>query len=225
MTIFENFSPWIRYDLEDWGPLTDSKYLIRLKGKTVLYNQEEDISNIYIVKSGRVRLSYFTSDGAEKIYIFALEGCMFGEETCFEPEAQFLHAATSVDCELYRIPKDEFLSYLSMDIALNAQVLSSMSHKIHVLMEHIRRLCFMTAQQRVAAVFVDLARNFGVPTPAGLRVELPVIQQGIGNLVRASRLTVNQILVEFESNGWLAKKGNRWIIYDLDAIRRIIISS
>lgn len=100
-----------------------------------------------------------------------------------------------------------------------------MSHKIHVLMEHIRRLCFMTAQQRVAAVFVDLARNFGVPTPAGLRVELPVIQQGIGNLVRASRLTVNQILVEFESNGWLAKKGNRWIIYDLDAIRRIIISS
>ena len=225
MTIFENFSPWIRYDLEDWGPLTDSKYLIRLKGKTVLYNQEEDISNIYIVKSGRVRLSYFTSDGAEKIYIFALEGCMFGEETCFEPEAQFLHAATIVDCELYRIPKDEFLSYLSMDIALNTQVLSSMSHKIHVLMEHIRRLCFMTAQQRVAAVFVDLARNFGVPTPAGLRVELPVIQQGIGNLVRASRLTVNQILVKFESNGWLAKKGNRWIIYDLDAIRRIIISS
>lgn len=150
---------------------------------------------------------------------------MFGEETCFEPEAQFLHAATIVDCELYRIPKDEFLSYLSMDIALNTQVLSSMSHKIHVLMEHIRRLCFMTAQQRVAAVFVDLARNFGVPTPAGLRVELPVIQQGIGNLVRASRLTVNQILVEFESNGWLAKKGNRWIIYDLDAIRRIIISS
>ena len=68
MTIFENYSPWIRYDLKEWGPLTDPKYLIRLKGKTVLYNQEEDISNIYIVKSGRVRLSYFTSDGAEKIY-------------------------------------------------------------------------------------------------------------------------------------------------------------
>ena len=67
MTIFENYSPWIRYNLEDWGPLTDPKYLIRIKGRTVLYNQEEDISNIYIVKSGRVRLSYFTSDGAEKI--------------------------------------------------------------------------------------------------------------------------------------------------------------
>ena len=46
MTIFENYSPWIRYDLKEWGPLTDPKYLIRLKGKTVLYPPVEDISNI-----------------------------------------------------------------------------------------------------------------------------------------------------------------------------------
>lgn len=70
-----------------------------------------------------------------------------------------------------------------------------------------------------------MAHNFGTPTSSGLRIELPVIQQGIGNLVRTSRLTVNQILVEFEANGWLAKKGNRWIIYDLDAIRRIVTSA
>ena len=136
----KNFSPWIYCDLEQWGPLTNEKYLINVKEKNVLYNQEEDISHIYIVKSGRVRLSYFSSEGAEKIYIFALSGGMFGEETCFEPEAQFLHAATIVDCELYCIPKDQFLYHLSQDTALNVQVLSSMAHKIHLLMEHIRRI-------------------------------------------------------------------------------------
>jgi len=62
-----NFSPWIYCDLAQWGPLTDKKYLINVKEKNVLYNQEEDISHIYIVKSGRVRLSYFSSEGAEKI--------------------------------------------------------------------------------------------------------------------------------------------------------------
>ena len=64
------FSPWIQYDLERWRQLADEQYLIRLKGKTVIYNQEEDTAQIYIVKSGRVRLSYFDSEGAEKIYIF-----------------------------------------------------------------------------------------------------------------------------------------------------------
>ena len=49
----KNFSPWIYCDLEQWGPLTNEKYLINVKEKNVLYNQEEDISHIYIVKSGR----------------------------------------------------------------------------------------------------------------------------------------------------------------------------
>lgn len=217
----KNFSPWLHYDLAQWGPLLDDKYLIRVMGKTVIYNQDEDISQIYIVKSGRVRLSYFTSEGAEKIYIFALPGAMFGEETCFEPEAQFLHAATIVDCELYCIPKDEFLRWLSEDIGLNAQVLSSMSHKIHLLMEHIRRLCFLDARSRVAAVFVDLACVFGVRAKEGLRIELPVIQQGIGNLINTSRLTVNKVISEFEAEGFLKKERGRWYIYNLEALKSL----
>lgn len=217
----KDFSPWLHYDLPQWGPLLNEKYLIRVMGKTVIYNQDEDISQIYIVKSGRVRLSYFTSEGAEKIYIFALPGAMFGEETCFEPEAQFLHAATIVDCELYCIPKDEFLGWLSEDIGLNAQVLSSMSHKIHLLMEHIRRLCFLDARSRVAAVFVDLAYVFGVRAKEGLRIELPVIQQGIGNLINTSRLTVNKVISEFEAEGLLTKKRGRWYIYDLEALKNL----
>ncbi len=221
MSEAKNFSPWIRYDLDQWGSLLNPNYLVSLKGKTIVYNQEEDISHIYIVKRGRVRLSYFTSEGAEKIYIFALAGAMFGEETCFEPDAQFLHAATIVDCELYCIPKEDFLCLLSQDPELNAQVLSSMAHKIHLLMEQVRRLCFLEAPNRVAAVFVDLAQVFGVKTPEGIRIELPVIQQGIANLVRTSRLTVNKAIGVFEAQGLLKKTQGRWMIYDLDALKAL----
>ncbi len=76
-----NFSPWIQYDLDLWGELVDERYLIRIKGRSVVYNQNDTISHIYVVKSGRVRLSYYSSEGAEKIYLFALTGAMFGEVT------------------------------------------------------------------------------------------------------------------------------------------------
>ena len=71
----------------------------------------------------------------------------------------------------------------------------------------------------MAAVFVDLVHVFGVPTKDGIKVQLPVIQQGIGNLVKASRLTVNQVIGEFEAMGLLEKKQNRWIIYKLDMLK------
>lgn len=213
-----DFSPWLRYDLALWGPLADPRHLIHIKGHSVVYNQNATISHIYVVKSGRVRLSYYSSEGAEKVYLFALPGAMFGEETCFEPTAQFLYAETITDCEFYCIPKDEFLLCLSQNIALNSQVLSSMAHKIHVLMEHIRRLSFLDAKSRIAAVFVDMRPIFGTLTKEGIRIDLPITQQNISNLVNASRLTVNQIIREFESLGYLRKTKGFWYVYDLDAL-------
>lgn len=221
MTVNENYSPWIQCDLKQWGPLTNERYLIQVNKKTIVYDQEEVISRIYILKRGRVRLSYTSQSGTEKIYMFGLPGCMFGEESCFEPEAQFLHAFTITNCQFYCIPKDEFLYALSQDIALNDQVISSMSHKIHVLMEHLRRLCFLSAKSRIAGVFVDLSHVFGVPISNGIRIELPVIQQGIGNLVNVSRLTVSQVINEFKMQGLLEKKHGRWIIYDLETLKEL----
>ena len=186
-----DFSPWLRYDLKLWGPLTNARYLTRIKGRSVVYNQNATISHIYVVKSGRVRLSYYSSEGAEKVYLFALTGAMFGEETCFEPTAQFLYAETITDCEFYCIPKDEFLLCLSQDISLSSQVLSSMAHKIHVLMEHIRRLSFLDSKSRVAAVFVDMCPIFGIPTK------------------------------EFEALGYLRKTKGFWYVYDLEALTEL----
>ena len=71
----------------------------------------------------------------------------------------------------------------------------------------------------MAAVFVDLAAVFGVRVKEGIRVELPVIQQGIGNLINTSRLTVNKAISEFEAEGFLEKKRGRWYIYDLEALK------
>lgn len=221
MPDYTNFSPWIGYDLAQWGALADEKYLVPFKRKTVIYSQEEDTAQVYLVKSGRVRLSYFNSEGSEMIYLFALPGCLFGEETCFEPSAQFLQAVTIVDSEVYCIPKARFLSLLTRNTAVNTQVLTSLSHKIFALMEHIRRLTCLSAKGRVAAVFVDLAQHFGVPTDQGIRIDLPVIQQGIGNLINVSRLTVNQIIGELEYQGIMEKKDRRWMIYQLDALKAL----
>lgn len=215
MTANQRYSPWIHDPLTVWSGLLCPRYLVRVKGKTVIYNQEEEIEYVYIVKSGRVRLSYFTPQGQEKIYFFCIEGALFGEESCFSPESQFLHGATIVDCQLYKIPKNDFLEALSQNKDLNAQVIHSMAHKTYVVMEQVRRMSFLDARQRLAATFVDLCQVFGVPCEKGIKIELPIIQQGLANLVKTSRLTVNKTIVEFEKQGVLEKKNQRFLVYDL----------
>lgn len=206
--------------MEEWETLADERYLVKVKAKNVLYNQDEPNTDIYIVKSGRVRLSYFTSEGAEKIFMFVLEGGMFGEATCFEPTAQYFHAATIVDCELYKIPMEAFLQRLSEDKQMNFRVLEAMSHKIHLLVEQVMRLSFLDAVGRVAAVFVDLEKVFGEQLEDGsIRINLPVVQQGIANLVKTSRLTVGKVLRLLGDEGIVKKRKARFYIYKLDLLK------
>lgn len=215
------FPPWIQYDIGQWGALIDPRYLMRFQRKSLIYNQQDKVSAIYILKSGRVRLSYSSNEGEEKIFFLGLPGCMFGEEASFLAEAQVLYAIALVQCEIYCIPKDEFLFLLSQDISLNAKVLSSMSHKVHITMEHIRRLCFLDARQRVAAVFVDLACVFSRPGQTTIQIDIPITQQGLANMVNVSRVTVNQIISEFKVMGLIDKIDGHWMIYDTQTLKRL----
>lgn len=214
-------TPWISNDITQWEPLTRKEFLIKVKGGTVVVSQAEVHPNAYIVKSGRVMLSYYTSSGEEKIYMFVKKGGMFGETACFAPTSEFFYASALVNCELYRIPADVLLTCLGRDAALNLRVCKSLANKVHILAEHIARLSFLDAQGRVAAVFVDLAAEYAQAAGASIKIDLPVNQQDIADLVGTSPTTVGKIIRRFEKDKIIEKTGNRFYIYQLEELRRL----
>ncbi len=216
-----HISPWLQGHCDKLDKIADDRYLIKVSSGNILFVQEESNTDVFIVKSGRVRLSFFTEEGEEKIFMFALPGSMFGEVAAFDSSAQFFQAVTIVPCELYKIPIAVFLDMISGDVALAIAAFESMAYKHHVLVEHIRRVSFLDAKSQIAAVFVDLAHVFGVEDDSGIRIDLPVIQQGIANLIRTSRPTVGKAIREFNRGGIIQKKDNRFYIYKLDELKKL----
>lgn len=88
------------------------------------------------------------------------------------------------------------------------QSLARQSHhtSMHMAMLHLPRV-----EDRVAALFADLAERFGVMTPDGIVIELALTHEIIGGLVGSRRPTVSLALQALAADGVLSRlDANRW---------------
>ena len=77
---------------------------------------------------------------------------------------------------------------------------------MHLAMLHLPRI-----EERLIALFSDLAERFGHMAPDSILIELPLTHEIIGGLVAGRRPTVTLALQELASNGLIARlEGNRW---------------
>lgn len=77
---------------------------------------------------------------------------------------------------------------------------------MHLAMLHLPRV-----EDRLIAVFSDLAERFGHMTPDGILIDLPLTHEIIGGLVGSRRPTVTLALQQLASKGSIARlDGDRW---------------
>ena len=75
-------SPWISTDLSTWETPLRHGRLREYQPREQVFRQGEDFSSVYIVESGRVRVSVCHADGQEKTLYVADTGAMIGESDC-----------------------------------------------------------------------------------------------------------------------------------------------
>ena len=75
-------SPWISTDLSTWETPLRHGRLRDYQPREQVFRQGEDFSSVYIVESGRVRVSVCHADGQEKTLYVADTGAMIGESDC-----------------------------------------------------------------------------------------------------------------------------------------------
>lgn len=90
-------SPWISTDLSTWETPLRHGRLRDYQPREQVFRQGEDFSSVYIVESGRVRVSVCHTDGQEKTLYVADTGAMIGESDCIlgQPIQQYRHGSAA----------------------------------------------------------------------------------------------------------------------------------
>lgn len=218
------YSPWITAKLEDLKSLIDRGTRIYMPKDTVIYDQDEGSGYVYVVEEGRVRLVYLAQDGSEHILMFALRGGIFGELECMEKISSLVRAETLTDCSIYKIPEVGFMEAMSADPELTLFIARELAHKLHVISAGFISISVDETKNRVARILLSTADIFGHEENGNIRIDLPITQQEIANLVNSTRLTVGNILRDFAALGLIKKQDTHFFLLDRAELERIALS-
>ncbi len=105
----QRFSPWIQADLSRWDALSAGRQPEKIRKDTSLYYQRQEPQYLYIVRSGRFRVTCYLASGKERQLYIAEVGCLIGEQEAVSGMPYQTFPQAIINSEVYRIPRLEFL--------------------------------------------------------------------------------------------------------------------
>jgi CRP/FNR family transcriptional regulator len=216
--IFQHFSPEELRFIAERSP----DRIVR-PGEHVFSNREAAAA-FYVLKKGRVKLVRVNPEGNERIEDVLFPCDVFGlffDEPGEGPSEVDLRAEALTECLVGIMERDTLEEMIQRSPRVALMITRALVDHLREAQRRLDRLYFDSSRQRLAKHLVDLAQEHGRPEGERVILELPLNQEELGELIGASRVTVNQLLGEFKREGWLDSKRSTYSI-NLDALRGLV---
>jgi CRP/FNR family transcriptional regulator, cyclic AMP receptor protein len=185
-----------------------------------LFAEGDAGDKLYIILSGKIKLTKAAPDGRENLLSVHGPGEMFGELSLFDPIPRTSSATALTNARLAGLAHDDLRTWLSSRPGVAMHLLQALAQRLRRINEVKADLVFTDVPGRVAKALLDLAERFGVPTPDGVQVHHDLTQEELAQLVGASRETVNKALADFAARGWIQLAAKSVLITDADRLRK-----
>jgi CRP/FNR family transcriptional regulator, cyclic AMP receptor protein len=188
-------------------------------GQTIFLRGDDADLAIFIVRSGRVRLSVNTVEGRELTIRHVGAGAVFGEISLIDDGPRTADATAMTSCALLTVSRAQFQKILVDDAAFANALLRGLCARLRDTTEQLEAVALMPLEQRLARIFLHLA----IASNADARrvtIKFEMSQGELANLVAASRPKVNQILVAWDSAA-VASRTPQGLLVDIQALQDI----
>lgn len=194
-----------------------TEFLIR--SGHVLYMQGDQSSNLYLVKSGRVRMFYISENGKEITYRIIGEGQLIGE-AAFLSHLQQATISAVTDTTLITCPIKSLYPHICRHNELNQIIFELLTENYTQLCNQIKRLTINDSAKRVASYLLDLTKQdqeeLGI-----IDHTLPYTQEELAVCLNLHRTTVAKVLADFAKRGLVRLQYRKIQVLDREGLRAI----
>jgi CRP/FNR family cyclic AMP-dependent transcriptional regulator len=189
-----------------------------------LFMEGESPRGIFILCSGRVKISMTSADGRTAILRIALPGEVLGLHAAVSNTPYQASAQTLEPCQLNFVRRPDFLRFLNRHGEASLRAALQLSENYQTACEQIRALGLApSASAKVAMFLLDWA-NHGQETGQGIRTRLTLTHEEIGQMVGASRETVTRTLTDFRCRRLAVIRGSTLLIQDREGLERMVLA-
>jgi len=207
-------------DEEGAAALRSSITEVRLGRGQTLFSEGDEGDRLYVMLSGKVKLTRTSADGRENLLAVLGPGEMLGELSLFDPGPRTASAVAVTDAVLAGLGHDDLRPFIMRQPEVAVHLLKALATRLRRTNDVVADLVFTDVPGRVAKALLDLAQRFGKEGEDGLHVHHDLTQEELAQFVGASRETVNKALAEFALRGWLRIEAKAVVLLDIERLRR-----
>jgi CRP/FNR family transcriptional regulator len=189
----------------------------------VILGPHSDPDLIYLVKTGRVKISTFSPQGKEQILALLERGDVFGELAPAEaPMPTHVEAFDhAIVCTLHRTLFEDILRRTP---EVGVRVIRALARRLRAAEQEIEDLALRSVPGRLAALLLRLAEEYGEALDHGIRLSLRLTHQDLAHMVGSTRETVTALINRFRDEGLITVDHRILVILERDGLRQIASS-
>jgi len=162
------------------------------KGEHIFQAEQSDQS-VYLVLSGKVKISRISQLGQELIQWFCMPGDIFGISG-ENNVVNSIYAKALSECTVLRVKKHAFNQLMLDEPRISLLVIDKLSSRIHTLGDMILYMASDDANTRFIKLLQYLSNNYGVQTKEGAYIDIPTTHQDMADMIGVCRQTVSNII-------------------------------
>ncbi len=183
------------------------------KGDLIIQARQPQ-EDVYIQMDGKSMLYNLTHTGNRKILFILGPGSLLNEHVLNLND-------TSTYCEAiepgtaFVVPTSEFLRLMKEDFGLTCAVLAAQERKVWRLGHQLKNTVgSIYLERKLAAKLWKLSRDFGIPTPEGIEIDVTLPVTMLADLLGAPRETTSRLCKKLADHGLIKMSGKRIYIAD-----------
>ena len=190
---------------------------------SLLFVEGEQPRGIYILCSGRAKLTTSSTEGKVLIVKLAEPGEVLGASATILGKPYEVSAETLEPSQVNFIKRDDFLRFLTTYPEASMHTVQQLSEKYHAAQREIRSLGLsQTTGEKLAKLLLDWCEKDGEPTAKGVRLKVLLTHEEIAQMIGTTRETVTRLLSDLKRKKILEVKGSTVLVLKKNDLERMV---
>lgn len=204
--IFDNLSP------AELKILATSAKRKQSETGAFIFNQGDPSDEMFLLKSGRVKLTKYLENGNEITLDIRKAGDFIGENM-FAEEGVYPVSAVCIDKTLTcGFTREQFEQIILKNPNIGLQIIKNMSERISLLTSKIGSMATTSIEDRLYSVLKHVASEHGIQEPKGIKIQFPLTHEELSFLIGAHRVSVTRAMKYLKETGKIIKDSRYLVV-------------
>jgi len=196
----------------------------KVKKGEVIVRQGGTGRDMFIVVSGRLKVSVLSDEGKEISFVVLGKDDYFGELSLVDGRVRSATVTAIEGSELLVLGFQAYQKLLHQHphtaTGFLTRMLSTLANRLRATDELYQDSVFLDVSARLAKFLLNSSRPASATDSGNRLMDIELSQYALGTLISASRESVNKQLGEWESLGIIDVRGGKIILLDMDSLQQ-----